>query len=151
MLLALGAASSASGDPILVTQATPLPGGLVAYDVAVDFQDGLGRSGFVDVTFSGNLDAQSQLFGSNWPDLAASSSSSGSAHLRGGTGGGSSVDVVAVARLVVPRGQRLHYDAVVSRNGRNFTVAPEPSPWALATAALVAVASGSSRGRRPGR
>lgn len=134
-------APAAVADPILTTHATPMAGGLVAYDVAVDFQDGLGRSGFVDVTFSGSFDAQSQLFGTNWPDLADTSSSSTTVHLRGGTGGASGVDVVAVARLVVPRGQSFQYDAVVSRNGRNFTVAPEPSAPALGLAALLGVAT----------
>jgi hypothetical protein len=145
-------AHGASADPIVITQATPLGGGLVAYDVAVDFRDGLARSGFVEITFTGGFDTLSTLLAANWPDLQQVDpgvTSSNVYRLRGGTGGGSQVDVVGVAQLVLPEGAAFSYDGVISRNGRSFIVVPEPGirPLSLSGALTVAALS-LSRGLR---
>lgn len=129
-------------DPILTIQPTSIGGGLTRYDVDVDFQDGLGRSGFIQVTFTGPFDAQSQLLEANWPDIQLVDEGTVPTQyvLQGGTGGGSAVDVVPVAQLVVPEGQQFTYAAVVSRNGRNFTIVPEPGPTGLAATCLTMLA-----------
>jgi len=122
----------------------------VRYDVDVDFRDGLSRSGFVQVTLAGPFDAQSQLLEENWPDIQDVQSSAGMFTLQGGTGGGSAVDVVGVGQMVVPVGQSFSYNAVISRNGQNFVVAPEPGASALAAAALALLVGLRRTAARPG-
>lgn len=138
--LLLAAGSPAGADPVIVSQATPRGGGLVAHDVSVDFRDGLARSGFIQITFSGNFDATSAFDLASWPDLQAVQTSATVYSLQGGTGGGSQVDVVSVAQLVVPAGEAILYNAVVSRDGRNFVLVPEPSAAAAGAAVLLAFA-----------
>lgn len=134
--LLVGGAGGAAASPIVKTRTTPLAGGLTRYDVDVDFRDGLSRSGFVQVTLAGPFDAQSQLLEENWPDIQEVQSSAGVFMLQGGTGGGSHVDVVGLGQMVVPSGQAFTYNAVISRNGQNFIVAPEPDAALLAGSAL---------------
>ena len=134
------AAGSASADPRLLTARTPQGGGLVEHAISVDFDDGLSRSGFIDISFSGSFDAATTIDLAEWPDIQESMETTTVVELRGGTGGGSAVDVVPVARLVVPEGQPVSYSAVVSRAGQNFVLVPEPlaslcAAWALTTLA----------------
>jgi hypothetical protein len=147
-LLAL--ACPAAADPVLTSTQTPQGGGLVQHDVSVDFRDGLSRSGFIQITFSGNFDAASSLTTANWPDIQDVTTSPTHYHLQGGTGGGSSVDVVQIASLVVPAGEPIAYNAVVSRAGQNYVLAPEPAAPLIAAMGLVAVAALRARGRRRG-
>ncbi len=133
-----------SADPILTVQPTSIGGGLTRHDVDVDFQDGLGLSGFVQVTFTGPFDSQSDLLQENWPDIQMVDEGQTMPTryvLQGGTGGGSSVDVVPLAQLVVPDGQGFSYVAVVSRNGKNFTIVPEPATTSLAVASLAVLSA----------
>lgn len=125
-----------AADPAIRFSPTPMGAGLTRYGVDVDFQDGLGKSGFVQVTFLGPFDAQTQLTAGNWPDLQVVQTSANQYMLQGGTGGGSSVDVVEVGQLVVPTGQSFSYNAVISRNGQNFTVVPEPAANLLGAAGI---------------
>jgi hypothetical protein len=148
ILLATSASGAAGAAPILRLQSVPLGGGLTRYDVEVDFRDGLGRSGFLQVAFQGPFDAQSQLFTANWPDLQEVQTGGNTYVLQGGTGGGSSVDVVGVGQLVVPDGERWSYSAVISRNGQNTVVVPEPGPRLLALATFAALAGLVRRGAR---
>ena len=133
-------ASPGSADPIVTSASTPIGGGLVSHAVAIDFQDGLSRSGFVQISFSGNFDAQSALAVANWPDIQSADAgvtAAGVYSLQGGTGGGSTVDVVPVATLVLPEGESFSYSGVVSRDGRNFIVVPEPFASGSSAAALL--------------
>ena len=140
-------ASSAQSDPVLTSQATPVAGGLVAHEIAIDFRDGLGRSGFIDITFLGSFDiATSTLAEGSWPDIPIVATSPTLYRLRGGTGGGSSVDVVPVAHLVVPAGQGISYNAVVSRAGRSYVLVPEPREAAVASLLAIAVLAATRRG-----
>jgi hypothetical protein len=142
LTLALLAGAPALADPVITVQATPQGGGLVAHDISVDFRDGLGRSGFIQITLTGNFDSSSSFTLANWPDIQvvdAGQTSSTVYKLQGGTGGGSSVDVVGVGQMVVPKGQTISYTATVSRNGQNFMLVPEPFSTATAGVALAVI------------
>ena len=146
ILLVLGVPGTPSrGDPVVTSEATPIGGGLISHAVAIDFQDGLSRSGFVEISFSGNFDVlQSQLEVGDWPDLLVADPGENDPsvyELRGGTGGGSNVDMVPVATLVLPTGEGFAYSAVISRNGRNFSVVPEPLASASTAAAFLSLAA----------
>ncbi len=145
ILLVLGVLGTpARGDPVVTSEATPIGGGLISHAVAIDFQDGLSRSGFVEISFSGNFDVLSQLGVGDWPDLQVADPGENDPsvyELRGGTGGGSNVDRVPVATLVLPAGEGFAYSAVISRNGRNFSVVPEPLASASAAAAFLSLAA----------
>jgi hypothetical protein len=145
----MGLAGSAAADPTLELRTIPLGGGLTRYHVDVDFQDGGGKSGFVQVTFNGPFDAQSQLTTANWPDIQNVQAGGSLYMLQGGTGGGSSVDVVEVGQLVVPVGESFSYNAVISRGGQNFVVVPEPGvvPLGIASTLTLGVAARSRRRR----
>ena len=150
-LLVVGAPSlPCRADPVLTFSRTPQAGGLVRHDVAVNFQDGLSRSGFIQITFSSNFDASSSFALASWPDIQQVTTNPTVYSLQGGTGGGSQVDVVDVAQLVVPQGLRITYNAVVSRDGQNFVLVPEPSAPAAAglCLALVALLRARRRERR---
>ncbi len=139
----------AYADPVVTSSKTPQGGGLVRHDVSVDFQDGLARSGFIQITFASNFDASSSFSLGNWPDIQQVTTDPTVYHLQGGTGGGSQVDVVGIAQLVVPQGLGITYNAVVSRNGQNFVLVPEPnSSWAAGLSLVVVTAL---RARRRGR
>lgn len=150
LLVALG--GPAGADPAVVSQSTSQGNGLVAHHVSIDFRDGLGRSGFVQITFSGNFDPSSSFDLASWPDIQAVQTTPTAYSLQGGTGGGSQVDVVSVAQLVVPAGESVLYNAIVSRNGQSFVLAPEPgSSTAGAAVLLLLAALRRRRGRRPRR
>jgi hypothetical protein len=144
-LLLVGALGSAAGaDPIVTVGATPIGGGLVSHAIAVDFQDGLSRSGFIQISFSGNFAPQSALAVGSWPDLQLADPGQATPSiysLRGGTGGASTVDVVPVATLVLAEGESFTYSGVVSRDGRNFSIVPEPLAGAAAAACLLTLAA----------
>ena len=151
LLAATWLAADASADPVLTSTQTPQGGGLVQHQVSVDFQDGLSRSGFIQVTFSGNFDGASSFALSDWPDIQDVTTSPTEYHLQGGTGGGSTVDVVEVASLVVPAGETIAYSAVVSRDGQNYVLVPEPGTRLAFALAVVAVAALRTRQRARAR
>jgi len=146
--LVAAASGVAGADPALVSRSTPQPGGLVAHDISIDFRDGLARSGFIQITFSGNFDASSSLALASWPDIQSVQTGPNLYSLQGGTGGGSQVDVVDVAQLVVPQGEAILYNAVVSRNGQSFVLVPEPGPGLAGACATLGVALLHRRRRR---
>ena len=145
IVLLVGACAGAAGAaPVVTIGETPIGGGLVSHAVAIDFQDGLLRSGFVEISFTGNFDGQSTLAVNSWPDLQIADPGQITPRiysLRGGTGGQSNVDVVPVATLVLAEGESFTYSGTISRNGRNFTVVPEASAGASTIAVLLTVAA----------
>ncbi len=146
-------ASAVSADPVLtVSQPVPAGGGLVRYDIGVDFQDGLSRSGFIDVSFApagpGSFDGASSLELTEWPDIQAATTDPNLYRLQGGTGAGSQKDVVPVASLVIQRDEIINYDARVSRNGQNFVLVPEPGAAVCALLGFATVAALGSGRRR---